>query len=275
MNQIAQRLFQQVMDVWILPEINERKHKNRIPDNFNLTCAQIIFSLDRGWTKVRLNKEVKAVAEVKTKVPKNKGELIYEHELDEIKSIKLTDDDQNSAHITLMLFRNKWIISFDFRYNKRRIVNHIEAAKEFFESAKDNLSKNRLRPFFENSFACAELAAKAILLQLPDKTILHGKDHDSRIKKFRNWADLGNVKPDYSTTLCKLNNLRSSARYLCSTEYKKEETSKIVETLEEMIRFAESVAHKHNYQHELTHQPDQKMPFLYECRLFSRLNIRT
>lgn len=238
MDQISQGLFQQAMNIWILPEIEERRYKRRIPDNFNLTKAQLIFSLDR--TIVRLNEEVKAIAEVKVRVPKNKGELIYENELEDIKFIKLTDNDPNSAHVTLMRLRNRWIISFDFRYNKKRIINHVEAAKEFFESAKDNLSKNRLRPFFENSFACSELAAKAILLKLPDKTILYGKDHDSRIEKFRNWADIGNVKTDYSTLLCKLNSLRPSARYLCSTQYKKEKPSEIVKTLEEMIRFAEN-----------------------------------
>jgi len=240
MDQISQRLFQQTMDVWILPEIDKRRHEKRLPDNFNLNRAQIIFSLDRGWTKVRLNEEVKAIAEVKVRVSMNKDEPIYEHEVDDIKSIKLTDQDPNSAHITLMLFRNMWVIAFDFRYNKKRIKNHIEAAKEFLESAKDDLSENRLRPFFENSFACAELAAKAILLQLPDRTILHGKDHDSRIGKFRKWADLGNVKTEYSTMLSKLESLRSSARYLCSTQYKKENPSDIVKTLVEMIRFAEN-----------------------------------
>ena len=191
-------------------------------------------------TKIRLNEEVKAIAEVKIRVSKNKGEPIYEHEVDDIKSIKLTDKDPNCAHITLILFRNRWIIAFDFRYNKKHIKTHIEAAEEFLESAKDDLSGNRLRPFFENSFACAELAAKAILLQLPDRTILYGKDHRSRIEKFQNWADLGNVKIEYSTVLSELNRLRSSARYLQSTEYKKEKPLEIVKILEEMIRFAEN-----------------------------------
>lgn len=163
------------MGIWVLPEIDKRKHEGRLPNNFVLKGTQIIFSLDWGWAKVRLNEEVKAVAEVEMKTPKNRGKPIYEHEVNDIKSIKLTDEDSNSAHITLMQFRNNWIIAFDFRYNKKRITSHIEAAKEFLESAKNNLSENRLRPFFEDSFACAELAAKAILLQLPDKEVLHGK----------------------------------------------------------------------------------------------------
>lgn len=238
-----QRLFQQTMDIWIIPEINKRKTENQLPKNFELKVAQIIFSLDRGWNKVRLNEEVKAIA-ICEKADSKKftfGDLVYEHDVKNVKFIKLTDADPNCAHITLLSFKGKWIISFDFRYNKKRIQKHIEAAKEFYESAKDDLSNNRLRPFFENSFACAELLAKAVLLQLPDKRVVHGKSHDSRIKKFQNWADLGNVEITYSTTLSRLNSLRPSARYLCSTEFKNENPAEVLKILEEMINFAENI----------------------------------
>lgn len=237
---IAQKIFQQTMDMWIKPEIDKRKSSNHLPNNFKLRSAQIIFSLDRGWNKVRLNEEVKAVAKCKVNCAKNKGDAVYENDIDEIESIDLTDKDPNCAHITLLLFKSNWVISFDFAYNKKRIKEHIDAAKEFIESAKDNLEKNRLRPFFENSFACAELSAKAVLLQLPDKKILYGKDHETRISKFKNWASLGNVKQEHSDMLDRLNQLRSSARYLCSTEFKNEEPEAIVSKLKEMIEFAEN-----------------------------------
>jgi len=241
MNQdIAQKLFQQTIDLWIKPEIEKRKSLNRLPKDFRLKSVQIIFSLDRGWNKVRLNEEVKAIANCKINCSKNKGEPVYEKDVDEIESIRLTEKDPNCAHITLLLFKNNWVISFDFAYNKKRIGEHIEASKEFFESAKDNLEKKRLRPFFENSFACAELSAKAVLLQLPDKKILHGKDHESRINQFKNWAVLGNVKQEHSKVLEKLSKLRPSARYLCSTEFKNEKPDNIISKLDEMIKFAES-----------------------------------
>src|SRR3989344_7852179 len=113
-------------------------------------------------------------------------------------------------------FSKYWIFSFDFRYNKEIIKKHIEASKEFYESAKDNIEKNRLRPFFEDAFASAELSAKSILLALPDKKILTGRNHKERLDKFWNWADLGNVKIEFSETLSKLSSLRDSARYLYS-----------------------------------------------------------
>jgi len=241
MNQdISQKIFQQAIDLWIKPEMDKRKSLKRLPKDFKLRSAQILFSLDRVWNKVRLNEEVKAVAKCKINCAKNKGDAIYEKDIDEIESINLTEKDPNCAHITLLLFKNNWVISFDFAYNKKRIKEHIDVAKEFFESAKDNLEKKRLRPFFENSFACAELSAKAVLIQLPDKEILQGKDHSTRINKFKNWASLGNVKQEHSEILERLNQLRSSARYLCSTEFKKEKPKEIISKLSEMINFAES-----------------------------------
>lgn len=240
-SEITDRIFQQVMSLWIKPEINKRKSLKRLPKNFNLRAAQIIFSLDRGWNKVRLNNEIKAEANLKLRVSKNKGDPIYEHEVENIQSIELTNKDPNCAHITLLKIRGKWIISFDFRYNKKRVLEHIERAKEFFDSAKENISNKRFGPFFENAFACAELLAKSILLQLPDKKMLHEKDHNLIIEKFKNFVVLGNVKIEHSNVLEKLKKLRSSARYVCSTDFKREDTNEIIKNLEEMMEIAERI----------------------------------
>jgi len=237
--EIKKRFFQQINDFWITPEIEKRKNLNRLPNDFKLRSVQIIFSLDRGWNKVRLNEEVKAIARSKINRSIKKGETVYENDIDNIEKIELTDDDKNCAHITLLLFKNNWVVSFDFKYNKNRIKEHIDASKEFYESAKDSLGKDRLRPFFECAFASAELSAKAILLTLPDKNILYGKNHEDRINQFKNWTELGNAPKEHSDVLTRLKSLRSSARYLCSTEFRKENSDKIVQTLKEMIEFAE------------------------------------
>jgi len=233
-----QKTFQQAMDIWINPEIERRKLFNKMPNDFKLEKAQIIFSLEGN--EVRLNKEVKAIVHAKiNREIKEIGEKLYEQDIDDIEKIELTDEDSNCAHITLLLFKNNWIIGFDARYNKDIIKEHIKASKEFFESAKDNLSKNRLRSFFEDAFASAELSATSVLLMLPDKKILTGRIHKDRRNKFKNWAELGNVEIEFSNTLSKLSNLRDSARYLHSEEFKNEDPNKIILTLKEMIDFAE------------------------------------
>lgn len=239
---MKQRVFQQVMDIFVIPEMERRRKEGKIKDGTIISKMQIVFSLDKGTNVIRLNEEVKAIAEAKLNKPKKieKGDVIYEVEVNAIENIKLTDEDLNCAHITLLLFKNNWIISFDFRYNKERVKAHIEASKEFYESAINSLDNDRLRPFYENAFASAELSAKGILLTLPDKKILEGKNHKDRINKFENWAKLGNVKIEFSTTLSSLSDLRDSARYLSSDKFKEENPHKIKVILKEMIDFTEN-----------------------------------
>lgn len=237
-DEIKQRVFQQVMDIFVIPEIEKRRKDGKISEGTVISKMQIVFSLDNQKNYVRLNNEVKAIATGKANKSINKGDIVYENDINNIEKIELTNEDINCAHITLLLFKNNWVISFDFRYNKERIKEHIEASKEFYESAVENLDKNRLRPFYENAFASAELSAKSVLLALPDKKILEGKNHKDRIEKFENWAKLGNVKMEFSTTLSSLSGLRDSARYLSSDKFKKENPNKIKIILKEMINFA-------------------------------------
>jgi len=237
---IKQRVFQQVMDIFIIPEIERRRKEGKIKDGTGITKMQIVFSLDKGSNEIRLNEEVKAVAKAKINRSINKDEIVYEIDIDAIEKIELTDEDVNCGHITLLLFKNNWIISFDFRYNKERVKNHIDASKEFYETAVDSLDKSRTRAFYENAFASAELLAISVLLTLPSKEILECRNHKKRLSQFKDWADLGNVKMEFSTTLSGLSELRDSARYLHSDKFKGEDPNKIKEIIKDMIVFAEN-----------------------------------
>ena len=234
-----QKVFQQVMDIFITPEIERRRKEGSIKDGTIITKMQIVFSLDTGKNEVRLNDEVKAIVKAKANKPIQKREIVYETDISAIEDIELTDEDLNCVHITLLLFKDNWTISFDFRYNKERVKVHIEASKEFYESAINSLDNQRLRPFYENAFATAELSAISVLLTLPSKEILECRNHKKRLSQFKNWADLGNVKMEFSTTLSGLSKLRDSARYLHSDKFKEENPNKIKSILKEMIDFAE------------------------------------
>jgi len=238
-----QRVFQQVMDIFVNPEIERRIKRRAIKEGTPITRIQIVFNLDKGKNEIRLNEEVKAIIHGKATRDIQKGEVVYESDISEIGGVELTDEDVNCGHITLLLFKNNWIISFDFRYNQERVKEHIEASKEFYETSIDSLEKNRLRAFYENAFATAELSAKSILLLLPDKDILNDKSfrsHGKIEKKLTSWGSLGNVKSEFSTTLSKLKSLRDSARYVHSEDYKSEDSNKIKETIKEMVEFAEN-----------------------------------
>ncbi len=237
MEGIDHKLFSQVMELWILPEIEKRKETNRLSSDFRLTRAQVIFSKDRNISKVRLNNQVKAIVKAKVNREVKKGEEIHEFDINEIKNIELTNKDPNVGHVTLLLFRNKWFISFDFRYNKKRVKDRLEAAKEFYDSSKENLENKRLRPFFENSFACAELLTEALLIQFFNKDTLKG--HESRLNMITNWAKLENIDQKFSDSLHLLWKLRSSARYMSSTEFRYENPDDYLTSLKELYDFVE------------------------------------
>lgn len=241
-----QRIFQQAIDIFVSPEIERRKKANKLPANFMLEKAQIIFPSKSGRNYTRLNKEVKAIIKCKINKPVKKGEAVYDKDIDEIESINLTNNDLDYGHITLIYFRGSWVVSFDFIYNKNEIKKHLDASKEFYESAKDNLAKSRLRPFYENAFASAELFTKSILLSLPIKESSKGSKHKSRTDFLKNWANLGNVKPEFSTTLSKLYSLRSSARYLSSDDFKKEKPQEIINVLNDMVNYWEKGRNKND-----------------------------
>jgi len=237
--EIKQRVFQQVIDIWINPEIERRRKLGIIKEGIVLSKIQIVFSLERGFNKVRFNEEVKAVAEVRVNNRIEKGEIVTEDDVDEVKNIKLTNDDKNCAHITLLKFKDKWIIAFDARYHQKLRVKYIEASKEFYDSAIDNLEKGRLKVFYDNAFSSAELCVISILLSWLKKGIIDNKKHHQRYNVFKNFTDLGNGKPAYSNVLKELDGIRKSARYLASDLYKQKDCDRISLTLKEMIDFAE------------------------------------
>jgi hypothetical protein len=65
------------------------------------------------------------------------------------------------------------------------------------------------------------------------------RSHGKIEKKLTSWANLGNVKMEFSTALSRLKKLRDSARYVHSDEYKKEDSDKIKEIIKEMIEFTD------------------------------------
>jgi len=236
--EIGQKVFQQVIDLWVNPEIERRRKLGLIKEGLVLSKIQVVFSLEKGFNKVRFNEEVKAIVEAKANKRIEKGQIVTEKDVDEIQNIKVSDDDKNCAHITILKFKDKWIISFDARYHQKLRTEYIKASKEFYDSAIDNLKDRRLRVFYDNAFSSAELCVISILLGFLKKDIIDNKKHHQRYDLFKSFTDIGNGKAIYSQTLKELNGIRKSARYLASNEYEQKDHNKISSILKEMISFA-------------------------------------
>lgn len=213
-------LFHQILNLYILPEIKIRQENGELSIPFRIDAAQIVFFPDNRKRIIRLNQEVKAVAEVvyKNGINKKKGEPVSKNELADIKRITLTnEDDPDCAHVFLMNIGEKWIIYFDFRYNKNLASNHIKRASEFIESAEFNFQNKHMGPFIDNLFSASELLAKSILLLAPDPKFRKKSSHYIIKDKFNRFVNLGNLELEYANILNKLVNLRPKGRYLQGT----------------------------------------------------------
>lgn len=223
------RTFEQAWSIWINPEIERRRKKGLIGDSFLLKRAQIVLRINQK-PKVKFNEEVEVIAEVKVNRDVIKGEAIMEKDVKSIGKI-IVDCPDNCGHFTLINLMGKWTIIFDFRYNKKRIKEFIEASEEFFYSAKENLKSNRLRPFYENCWASAELSSTCHFLSLGGEYETHRK----HLEKLERWSELGNVDKSHKNTLKKLDRLRKSSRYLRNNDFKKEDAQEILSVVKKMI----------------------------------------
>ena len=229
------RAFEQAMNVWINPEIKARKKKGWLKDNFELKRAQVIFN-PKTRPKIKFNEDVIITAEAKLNRSVIKGENIRYEDLKTIKKF-IVDYPKDTGHITIFRFLDKWIFVFDARYNQSKIKDFVIASKEFYESAKDDLKKGRLRPLFESCWASAELSSACHFLSLGEKY----SNHNDNLEKFKNWSELGNVDKKNSDVLIRLNKLRKSARYMHSNEFQKENPKDFLDIVGKMIEEAEKL----------------------------------
>lgn len=65
----ARRLLDQTLEFWIRPEVERRSQAKLLPNGFQLLAGQVLFDLDAGAPRVRINEEVRALASVRTPQP--------------------------------------------------------------------------------------------------------------------------------------------------------------------------------------------------------------
>ena len=169
--QLGDKAFSQFIELFVLPEIKRRQDAGEAAKPFDLRAAQIIFFPDGRKPQVRLNSEIKAAGQIKLKpdISKKAGEPIFEHEIEGLNKINLTEEnDLDCGHATFMRLGGRWLMAFDFRYNKGLSKKNIETAEQFYQSAEFSLNKKSWAAFIDSLFSASELTAKATLLSIPD-----------------------------------------------------------------------------------------------------------
>src|SRR5260221_8330269 len=200
----AQRTFEHAFELWISEEIERGRAAGALSEPFELKSAQVVMEVD-GIVSVRLNGEVKSAVFAQVNRPVQKGELLTASDIGEF-NFHLTEDDPNAGHFTVMNIGGAWCMSFDFRYNRGRIQQHLEAATEFASCGAHAIKSGFTRAAIDNLFSAAELVARAILLALPDEKLLdpglsHG-DVEQDLNRFG--GHFWHVGSDFMTTYNRL-----------------------------------------------------------------------
>jgi uncharacterized protein (UPF0332 family) len=185
-----------------------------LPDGFQLRAAQVVFEPDADAPLVRINEEVRALARVRPAKPFKAGDPVTADHVAEFLHLELTDENPNAGHITMVLLRDQWTITFNFRYNAHRVQRTLEVAREFLDAAKHSIDNSRLSAGVDTLYSAVELLARAWLLPMPIRTVLAGKTHGSIQGPFNIHGKLGNTDMEFVQLLNQLSELRPKARYL-------------------------------------------------------------
>lgn len=218
--EFSHNVINNIMNLYIVPEIEKRQKINLIPTPFPLKMAQVVLPPTSVQNiEIRLNEEVSAIAHIKLKngIGKEKGEPIFSTEVDGIKGVEFTEgDDPNNAHIFLIYTGEKWLLFFDFRYNKAIVKDHIERSDEFIKSAEFSKENKYWGAFIENIFGASELLQKSILLIFANEIAMQATSHGPIRSQFYLFLKNTKLKTEFSETIKKLDKLRGPARYLKS-----------------------------------------------------------
>jgi HEPN domain-containing protein len=164
--------------------------------------------------EVRLNDEVRGLITAVAARPIKKGELVTLSDIGSISDLVRTEDDADRGHVTMLAAAGGgWTIVFDFRRNATHMERHADRAEAFVKAAERALGDGDLHVFVETLFAAVELAAKGLLLWMPDEALLKSKTHGTLRAKFNQQRALGNVDPHFAELLNSLTGLRDPARY--------------------------------------------------------------
>ena len=231
--------LKQAFELWINPEIKVRQSEGKIPNDFILSSAQVILSPTEKPV-VRLNDEIKAIVKAKINRAIKKGESISQNDVEYIESIKLTEEEVDYGHITIIRLKDSWAISFSFIYDSSKTKSFLGIANNYLESAENDFAKGNYRPMVESLSIAAENIAKARIYQHPDDEIRKAKTHGVIRSKVNIYAKASNIiSLDFKDTFNKLLALRDKARYSINfIELKKDEAREMVDCIK---KFKESI----------------------------------
>jgi hypothetical protein len=194
--EFQQTVFNNLMKMFVLPHIELRQQIGELPTPFYLTKAQVLFYPDDRPLAVRVNDEVRAIADMQLKpgIEVKPGDPIYEHQFESVGNFRLTEDeDQDCGYIILVKMGDRWIGNFSFIYNRALSRMHFVASRQFWRTAQYALEQKYWHAFIDVLFSASELAVKAFMLG-HEPTLRDSKKHGWVHTVFNQFARQGSYK---------------------------------------------------------------------------------
>jgi len=226
---------------YVFPEILQRQRNGTAQRPFPLHAAQILFPFGSAQPVIRLNDEVRTIAQVKLKpgIGKRAGDPVYAQEIESLEGAEPPADDAGSQHVTILLLNGVWTVAFGFSFNLQLVMEHLAAADQFLQCARDATVRDHRRAAWYNLFCATELIAKATFMVLPNAGAMEF-NHGPLKQHYNLFSHSGASLTKYSSTLNRLSRLRKQARYLSADfQVTPDELSNLLGSVEDMRREVE------------------------------------
>ncbi|MFT3942171.1 hypothetical protein [Rhodopseudomonas sp. BR0G17] len=205
-----ERMLTEAFRLWITPELERRIATKQSVAPIVLERAQVIFT-DSSAPIVRINEEVRISLVVRANRAVEKGDPVYESDLDVVESFELDAAEADAGHFTIISWKGGWRIFFDFQRNKKKASDLVSLADDYLMVAQFALDNLKPAPLIDNLFSCCELLAKArLIVQAAEKKL---NSHKAISFGINRWRKSGNVDSGFVDLFNKLSAERSAARY--------------------------------------------------------------
>lgn len=170
----TENFIKSIFSTLITPEIESRRKRSLISDNYFPEKIQIIFTID-GLRFIRFDEEIRAV--IVTNLGTAKVSDNFSVEGLSIQRLDREEEEQDFGHVTLVRVRDLWVLAFDFRYGIQTSKRCYEVGKEFLEVATYAFENKKYRALCANLYLSAENLAKARFFLHPDSELRKTKKH--------------------------------------------------------------------------------------------------
>lgn len=157
-----------------------------------LVTAQVIFFPDGRTPLVCLNAAVSAEVKVKKGLPLD--DPGFHPSRDEVEYIRINEESlKDCGHVTMILFRDGYQLSFDFIYNQKTCGELIKIADEYLQLSTLALNNQLFIGAMDTAYTAFETLAKISLLLEANRKLKTAKRHDTVVgefqSRFRNATD--------------------------------------------------------------------------------------